>query len=117
MSALQEAHEQEVATYVSNVTLLREQLEMQQLLVSTFQEQLSKAKQELAIISVERDALSERVLSKEVPFRTGSTEPDAAGHHSSRCEQVCIRMLHSNGSEWRVCMIYTLLHHFQLSFV
>lgn len=88
LSALQEAHEQEVATYVSNVTPLREQLEMQQLMVSTLQEQLMKAKQELAVTSVERDELSKKVLSKETPFCSRSNEPDAAGHHSPRCEQV-----------------------------
>lgn len=90
LSALQEAHEQEIATYVSNVTPLREQLEMQQLMISTLQEQLVKARQELAVTSVERDELSKRVLSKEMPFFSRSTEPDAAGHHSPRCEQVCI---------------------------
>lgn len=111
---MQEAHEQEVATYVSNVTPLREQLEMQQLMVSTLQEQLVKAKQELAVTSVERDELSKRVLSKEVPFCSRSTEPDAAGHHSPRCEQVrtaCVRYIVMDDEfELLVCMIFALYH-------
>lgn len=97
MSALQEAHEQEVATYVSNVTPLREQLEMQQLTISTLQEQLLKTKQELAVTSIDRDELCKRSSGKEVPFLPRSSEKrselEVAGHHSTKCEQVCVPCL------------------------
>ena len=61
MSALQEAHEREIAAYVANVTPLREQLELQQVSLSTLQNQLSSAKEELVIVTVERDHLNEQL--------------------------------------------------------
>lgn len=61
MSALQEAHEREIATYIANVTPLREQLELQQVSLSTVQSQLSAAKQELVIVTVERDHLNDQL--------------------------------------------------------
>ncbi|XP_068915286.1 centrosomal protein of 162 kDa [Tenebrio molitor] len=61
LSALQEAHEREIATYIANVTPLREQLELQQVSLSTVQSQLSAAKQELVIVTVERDHLNDQL--------------------------------------------------------
>ncbi|XP_063904429.1 centrosomal protein of 162 kDa isoform X2 [Zophobas morio] len=61
LSALQEAHEREIAAYVANVTPLREQLELQQVSLSTLQNQLSSAKEELVIVTVERDHLNEQL--------------------------------------------------------
>ncbi|XP_019760976.2 centrosomal protein of 162 kDa isoform X2 [Dendroctonus ponderosae] len=49
LTALQDAHEREISNYVSSVTPLREQLEMQQVSVKTLQSHLTKAKEELAI--------------------------------------------------------------------
>lgn len=63
LTALQEAHEKEMAGYLASITPLREQLEVQQVTISTLQNQLSKAKEELAIITVERDHLNNRVNS------------------------------------------------------
>ncbi|KAG5861895.1 hypothetical protein JTB14_011325 [Gonioctena quinquepunctata] len=63
LTALQEAHEREVANYIASVTPLREQLELQQVTISTLQSQVSSAKEELAIITVERDHLNNRLQS------------------------------------------------------
>ncbi|KYB26175.1 Centrosomal protein of 162 kDa-like Protein [Tribolium castaneum] len=73
LSALQEAHEREIATYVSNVTPLREQLELQQVSLSTLQSQLSKAKEELMIITVERDHLNDELRQMADKWRPGDT--------------------------------------------
>ncbi|RZC42591.1 centrosomal protein of 162 kDa, partial [Asbolus verrucosus] len=61
LNALQEAHEREIATYVANVTPLREQLELQQVSLSTVQSQLAAAKEELLIVTVERDHLNSQL--------------------------------------------------------
>ncbi|KAK9885357.1 hypothetical protein WA026_010853 [Henosepilachna vigintioctopunctata] len=61
LNALQEAHEREMAQYIQNLQPLREQLELQQLSINTLQTQLTNAKEELAITSVERDHLNEQV--------------------------------------------------------
>lgn len=45
------------------MTPLREQLELQQVSISTLQSQLTKAKEELAVVTVERDHLNNRLLS------------------------------------------------------
>lgn len=65
MNALQEAHEREMSQYVANVSPLREQLEMQKVTITTLQTQLTATKEELAIISVERDHLNNRLLNNE----------------------------------------------------
>ncbi|KAL1494165.1 hypothetical protein ABEB36_009809 [Hypothenemus hampei] len=62
LTALQEAHEREINNYVSSITPLREQLELQQASLKTLQEQLTKAKEELAVVIVERDHLNTRLL-------------------------------------------------------
>ncbi|XP_030760510.1 centrosomal protein of 162 kDa [Sitophilus oryzae] len=63
LTALQEAHEREIANYMTSVTPLREQLELQQVTINTLQTQLTKAKEELAVINVERDHLNNRLYS------------------------------------------------------
>ncbi|XP_072382872.1 uncharacterized protein [Diabrotica undecimpunctata] len=63
LTALQEAHEQEVANYMANVNPLREQLEIHQISLSSLQSQLTSAREELAIVRVERDHLSNRLMS------------------------------------------------------
>ncbi|XP_050501378.1 centrosomal protein of 162 kDa [Diabrotica virgifera virgifera] len=63
LTALQEAHEQEVANYMANVNPLREQLEIHQMSLSSLQSQLTSAREELAIVRVERDHLSNRLMS------------------------------------------------------
>ncbi|XP_050297837.1 centrosomal protein of 162 kDa [Anthonomus grandis grandis] len=63
LTALQEAHEREISNYVSSVTPLREQLELHQVTINTLQSQLTKAKEELAVLSVERDHLNTRLIS------------------------------------------------------
>ncbi|XP_044253497.1 centrosomal protein of 162 kDa [Tribolium madens] len=72
LSALQEAHEREIATYITSVTPLREQLELQQVSLSTLQSQLSKTKEELMIITVERDHLKQMADKSEI-WRQGDT--------------------------------------------
>lgn len=47
---------------MSNITPLREQLEVQQVSISTLQQQLTNCKEELAIVTVERDHLNKRLL-------------------------------------------------------
>lgn len=61
MTALQQAHEREIATYLTNITPLREQLEVQQVSLTNLQSQLSAAKEQLAIVTVERDHLNNRL--------------------------------------------------------
>lgn len=61
LTALQEAHEREISAYLSNITPLREQLEIQQVTISTLQTQLSQTKEELAIMTVEKDHLNNRL--------------------------------------------------------
>ncbi|XP_066246795.1 centrosomal protein of 162 kDa-like [Euwallacea similis] len=63
LTALQEAHEREISNYMASVTPLREQLELQQVSVNTFQSQLIKAKEEIAVLTVERDHLNSRLLN------------------------------------------------------
>lgn len=65
LTALQEAHEREIATYLSNIAPLREQLEVQQVSITTLQTQLSATKEELAVVTVERDHLNNRLNSLE----------------------------------------------------
>ncbi|XP_066139735.1 centrosomal protein of 162 kDa [Euwallacea fornicatus] len=62
LTALQEAHEREISNYMATVAPLREQLELQQVSVNTFQSQLIKAKEEIAVLTVERDHLNSRLL-------------------------------------------------------
>lgn len=50
---------------MTNVAPLREQLEMQKVTITTLQSQLCGVKEELAIVSVERDHLNNRVLKSE----------------------------------------------------
>nr|XP_023027662.1 centrosomal protein of 162 kDa isoform X1 [Leptinotarsa decemlineata]XP_023027663.1 centrosomal protein of 162 kDa isoform X2 [Leptinotarsa decemlineata] len=66
LTALQEAHEREVANYVASVTPLREQLELQQVSIAALQSQVSAAKEELAVVTIERDHLNNRLLN--VPY-------------------------------------------------
>lgn len=61
MNILQEAHEREVTTYMSNIGPMREQLNVQQVSINNLQKQLATAKEELAIITVERDHLDSRI--------------------------------------------------------
>ncbi|KAI4456605.1 centrosomal protein [Holotrichia oblita] len=61
LNILQEAHEKEISTYLTNITPLREQLEIQQISLSSLQKQLSTAKEELAIVTVERDHLNNKL--------------------------------------------------------
>lgn len=81
LTALQEAHEREVANYLSNIAPLREQLEVQQVSLANLQSQLGVAKEQLAIVTVERDHLNNRLNSLdglknyEVPFN-GNVEDD-----------------------------------------
>ncbi|KAJ8951557.1 hypothetical protein NQ318_020432 [Aromia moschata] len=63
LTALQEAHEREVSNYVASVTPLREQLEIQQVSITTLQSQLNTAKEELAVVTAERDHLNTRLLN------------------------------------------------------
>ncbi|CAG9767405.1 unnamed protein product [Ceutorhynchus assimilis] len=63
LTALQEAHEREISNYVSGVTPLREQLELQQVSIGTLQNQLTKTREELAVASVERDHLNKRMIN------------------------------------------------------
>nr|XP_022916948.1 centrosomal protein of 162 kDa [Onthophagus taurus] len=61
LNTLQEAHEKEISTYLANITPLREQLEIQQVSLSSLQKQLMGTKEELAIVTVERDHLNNRL--------------------------------------------------------
>lgn len=61
LTALQEAHEREIAAYLSNITPLREQLEIQQVTITTLQTQLRETKEELAIITVEKEHLTNKL--------------------------------------------------------
>lgn len=61
MTALQEAHEREISVYLSNITPLREQLEIQQVTIGTLQQQLTQTKEELAILNVEKEHLNNRL--------------------------------------------------------
>lgn len=63
LNALQEAHEREIAQYIQNLQPLREQLELQQLSINTLQTQLACTKEELAIVTVERDHLNDQMTS------------------------------------------------------
>ncbi|KAL3273902.1 hypothetical protein HHI36_015325 [Cryptolaemus montrouzieri] len=63
LNALQEAHEREIAQYIKNLQPLREQLELQQLSINTLQAQLATSKEELAIVTVERDHLNDQILN------------------------------------------------------
>lgn len=61
MTALQEAHEREIGTYLTNITPLREQLEIQQVTITNLQTQLSQTKEDLAIAIVEKDHLNSKL--------------------------------------------------------
>ncbi|XP_060521681.1 centrosomal protein of 162 kDa isoform X2 [Cylas formicarius] len=63
LTALQEAHEREISNYMLSVTPLREQLELQQVSVATLQSQLLKTKEELAMVTVDRDHLNSRLVN------------------------------------------------------
>ncbi|CAH0563475.1 unnamed protein product [Brassicogethes aeneus] len=63
LTTLQEAHECEIANYVSTITPLREQLEVVQVSLANLQTQLCAAKEDLAVVTVERDHLNSRLLS------------------------------------------------------
>ncbi|KAF7278954.1 hypothetical protein GWI33_007818 [Rhynchophorus ferrugineus] len=63
LTALQEAHEREISNYLTSVTPLKEQLELQQATINSLQTQLTKAKEELAVVNAEKEHLSKRVLS------------------------------------------------------
>ncbi|XP_044759432.1 centrosomal protein of 162 kDa [Coccinella septempunctata] len=63
LNALQEAHEREIAEYIKNLQPLREQLELQQLSINTLQTQLACTKEELAIVTVERDHLNDQMAA------------------------------------------------------
>lgn len=65
LNVLQEAHEREITTYMSNIAPMREQLDVQQVSIGTLQGQLASAKEELAIISVERDHLEDKLKGLE----------------------------------------------------
>ncbi|VEN35066.1 unnamed protein product [Callosobruchus maculatus] len=71
LTALQEAHERETSNYVASVTPLREQLELQQVSITTLQQQLTAAKEELAVVKAERDHLNTRLLNT-CPATNGS---------------------------------------------
>ncbi|XP_017768606.1 PREDICTED: centrosomal protein of 162 kDa [Nicrophorus vespilloides] len=62
LNTLQEAHEREISTYLANITPLREQLEVQQVSISSLQQQLIAAKEELAVVTVERDHLNNKMF-------------------------------------------------------
>lgn len=47
--------------YMGNIAPMREQLDIQQVSISTLQGQLASAKEELAIITVERDHLEAKL--------------------------------------------------------
>lgn len=76
MNTLQEAHEKEISTYLTNITPLREQLEIQQISLSSLQKQLSTVKEELAIVTVERDHLNSKLQysSTIVPFESSNND-------------------------------------------
>ncbi|KAJ8927838.1 hypothetical protein NQ314_019640 [Rhamnusium bicolor] len=76
LTALQDAHEREVANYVTSVTPLREQLEVQQVSIATLQSQLNAAKEELAVVTVERDHLNNRLLNVPCTANNPSVEAD-----------------------------------------
>ncbi|XP_018569081.1 centrosomal protein of 162 kDa [Anoplophora glabripennis] len=78
LTALQEAHEREVSNYVASVTPLREQLEVQQVSIAALQSQLNAAKQELAVVTVERDHLNNRLLNAPFDIARPNREGDNA---------------------------------------
>lgn len=86
MTALQEAHEREVATYLTNIAPLREQLEVQQVSLTNLQSQLSSVKEQLAIVTVERDHLNNRLntldnlKSFDVPVNDNEVDDTRAAH-------------------------------------
>ncbi|KAJ8923377.1 hypothetical protein NQ315_001935 [Exocentrus adspersus] len=71
LTALQEAHEREVTNYVASVTPLREQLEVQQVSIVALQSQLNTAKEELAVVTAERDHLNNRVMNLSLSAAAG----------------------------------------------
>lgn len=84
LTALQEAHEREIANYVTSVTPLREQLEVQQVSIAALQSQLNAAKEELAIVTVERDHLNSKLLN--APFNVAC--PNREGGSSLEVESL-----------------------------
>ncbi|XP_057666996.1 centrosomal protein of 162 kDa [Diorhabda carinulata] len=70
LTALQEAHEQEVSNYIASVSPLREQLEIHQISLASLQSQLTSAREELAIVRVESDHLNNRLLNMPTSNRT-----------------------------------------------
>uniref|UniRef100_A0A1Y1MB80 Centrosomal protein of 162 kDa n=1 Tax=Photinus pyralis TaxID=7054 RepID=A0A1Y1MB80_PHOPY len=61
LSALQQAHEGELKTYMSNISPLREQLECQRKTIEGLQEQLSLSREQIAILRQDREDLIKRV--------------------------------------------------------
>ncbi|GJQ72417.1 hypothetical protein Trydic_g3496 [Trypoxylus dichotomus] len=78
LNILQEAHEKEISTYLTNITPLREQLEIQQISLSSLQKQLSAVKEELAVVTVERDHLNSKLQfsSGLIPFENSNSTND-----------------------------------------
>lgn len=77
LTALQEAHEREVSNYVASVTPLREQLEVQQVSIAALQSQLNAAKEELTVVTVERDHLNARLMNTPFDNATGTVGENA----------------------------------------
>ncbi|CAG9865114.1 unnamed protein product [Phyllotreta striolata] len=61
LTALQEAHEQEMANYVAGISPLREQLDIHKTSITTLQSQLASTKEELALLRIERDQLGNKL--------------------------------------------------------
>ncbi|KAK5641589.1 hypothetical protein RI129_010136 [Pyrocoelia pectoralis] len=61
LSALQQAHESEIKTYMSNISPLREQLECQHKTIEGLQEQLKLSRDQIGILRQDREDLIKRV--------------------------------------------------------
>lgn len=74
LNVLQEAHEREISTYVANIDPLRDQLELQQASISSLQGQLCATKEELLIVTVERDHLNSQLNQSDKKISTNEIE-------------------------------------------
>ncbi|KAF5296417.1 hypothetical protein FQR65_LT01404 [Abscondita terminalis] len=110
LSALQQAHESEVTTYMTNIGPLRDQLQSQQKTIECLQEQLKVSKEQVDVLRLDRDDLMKRVhlfgVGGDVQMGNGSTsskkiyaEEDENGYHDCRLNAIMHTLVQGRGCQ------------------
>lgn len=86
---------------MANIAPLRKQLEVQQVSLTTLQSQLSAAKEQLAIVTVERDHLNNRLNSLDnlknfdIPLNDNEDDDTTVAHLQKKVGNILFRNISS----------------------